>query len=41
MYHLDGHEKIAKVYGFWIFGCVDGYSRFVVLLDVASNKYSG
>jgi hypothetical protein len=40
MYHMDGHEKIAKVYGIWVHGGIDGYSRFIVYLRAATNKFA-
>ena len=38
LYHVDGHEKIAKLYGIWIHGCVDGYSRFIVYMQARTDK---
>jgi hypothetical protein len=38
LYHADGHEKIAKLWGIWIHGCIDGYSRYIVYLVAASDK---
>jgi len=40
LYHADAHEKIAKKYGFWIHLLLDGYSRFIIYLSVATNKKS-
>ncbi|CAH3036649.1 unnamed protein product, partial [Pocillopora meandrina] len=36
-WHLDGYDKI-KPFGFPISGCIDGYSRRVVFLEVASSN---
>ena len=38
VYHCDAHEKLAKLWGFWIHLCIDGYSRFIIYLTVAPNK---
>lgn len=38
LYHLDAHEKLAKGWGIWIHGCIDGYSRYIVYLKVSTNK---
>jgi len=38
LYHCDAHEKVAKVWGFWFHLCIDGYSRYIIYLKVASNK---
>ena len=38
MYHMDGHEKIAKLWGIWVHGGIDGYSRFIIYLKAATNK---
>ncbi|KAF7326242.1 Integrase catalytic domain-containing protein [Mycena kentingensis (nom. inval.)] len=37
LWHHDGNEKLRR-WGFYVHGCVDGYSRFIVYLAVASNK---
>lgn len=34
---MDGNEKL-KEWGFWIHGCIDGDSRFMVYAEVRSNK---
>jgi hypothetical protein len=39
LYHCDGHEKMAKVYGIWVHGGIDGYSRFVLYMKATANKY--
>jgi len=37
-WHMDGYEKL-KPYGFWIHGCVDGFSRRILWLELQrSNK---
>lgn len=37
-WHIDGHDKL-KLYGFSIHGCIDGFSRKLIWLEVgASNK---
>lgn len=36
-WHLDGHDKL-KPYGFSIHGCIDGYSRRLLWLEVASTN---
>lgn len=38
LYHLDAHEKVAKLHGMWVHGCVDGYSRKLIYLRAANNK---
>jgi hypothetical protein len=40
LWHLDGNHKLSK-WGFVIHGCVDGFSRFITFLRVATNNYSG
>lgn len=37
MWHLDGYDKL-KAFGFAIHGCVDGFSRMVLWLEVASTN---
>ena len=37
VWHLDGHEKL-KPFGFSIHGCIDGFSRYLVWLEVASSN---
>ena len=38
VWHIDGHDKL-KPYGISIHGCIDGYSRRIIWLEVAaSNK---
>ena len=36
-WHLDGYDKM-KSFGFCITGCIDGYSRRVMFLEVASSN---
>ena len=40
LYHIDAHEKLAKIWGIWIHICVDGYSRYIVYLKVSTDKLS-
>ena len=40
LYHIDAHEKLAKIWGIWIHICVDGYSRYIVYLKVSTDKYA-
>ena len=40
LYHIDAHEKLAKVWGMWLHICVDGYSRYIVYLAVSTDKYA-
>ena len=38
VWHIDGHDKL-KTYGLSIHGCIDDYSRRIILLEVAfTNK---
>jgi len=38
VWHIDGHDKL-KPYGFSIHGCIDGFSRRIIWLEVnSSNK---
>lgn len=37
LWHQDGNEKV-RPWGFYVHGCVDGYSRRVIYLVVSSNK---
>lgn len=34
---MDANEKLRS-YGFYIHGCVDGHSRFIVYLECRSSK---
>ena len=38
LYHADAHEKLAKIWGFWVHLLIDGYSRYIIYLVVAPNK---
>ena len=40
LYHCDAHEKLAKMWGFWFHLCIDGYSRFIIYLSLANNKFA-
>ncbi|CAH3168485.1 unnamed protein product [Porites lobata] len=35
--HIDGYDKL-KAYGFAIHGCIDGYSRRIMWLEVRSTN---
>lgn len=37
LWHHDGNEKL-RPWGFYVHGCVDGFSRLIVYLNVSSNK---
>ena len=37
VWHIDGHDKL-KPYGLGIHGCIDGYSRRIIWLEVASTN---
>ena len=37
VWHLDGHDKL-KPFGFSIHGCIDGYSRRLIWLEVAATN---
>lgn len=37
MWHIDGHDKL-KPFGFSIHGCIDGFSRRLLWLEVASTN---
>ena len=37
VWHIDGHDKL-KPYGLSIHGCIDGYSRRIIWLEVASTN---
>uniref|UniRef100_T1IHC8 Integrase catalytic domain-containing protein n=1 Tax=Strigamia maritima TaxID=126957 RepID=T1IHC8_STRMM len=39
LWHLDGNEKL-KMWGIYIHGCIDGYSRFPLHIKVSTNKRS-
>ena len=37
VWHIDGHDKL-KPYGISIHGCIDGYSRRIIWLEVAATN---
>jgi len=37
VWHIDGHDKL-KPYGFSVHGCIDGFSRRIIWLDVSSSN---
>ena len=37
VWHVDGYDKL-KAFGFCIHGCIDGYSRRIMWLEVASSN---
>ena len=37
VWHIDGHDKL-KPFGFCIHGCIDGYSRKLIWLEVGSSN---
>ena len=37
VWHIDGHDK-PKPYGISIHGCIDGYSRRIIWLEVAATN---
>ena len=37
LWHIDGNEKL-KPWGFYVHGCIDGFSRLIIYLVCASNK---
>jgi len=39
LFHHDGNEKL-KPWGFYIHGCVDGFSRLIIYLVCCNNKRS-
>ena len=36
--HADAHEKLAENWGIWVHILVDGYSRYIVYLEVTTDK---
>lgn len=36
-WHIDGHDKL-KPYGFCLQGCIDGFSRRIIWMEVASSN---
>ncbi|KAG9026602.1 hypothetical protein FS837_004565, partial [Tulasnella sp. UAMH 9824] len=39
LWHQDGNEKL-RPWGFYVHGCIDGYSRLIIYLECCSNKRS-
>ena len=37
VWHLDGHDKL-KPFRFSIHGCIDGFSQYLICLEVASSN---
>ena len=37
LWHIDGNEKL-RPWGFYIHGCIDGFSRLIIYLVCCSNK---
>ena len=37
LWHIDGYDKL-KPFGFWVNGCIDGFSRRIMRLEVASTN---
>jgi hypothetical protein len=37
LWHHDGNEKL-RPWGFYVHGCVDGYSRLIIYLLCSNNK---
>lgn len=37
LFHLDGYDKL-KPFGFCIHGCIDGFSRYLIWLEVATTN---
>ena len=40
LYHMDAHEKLAKLWGIWLHLMVDGYSRRILYLGARDNKFA-
>lgn len=39
LWHLDGWDKLGKLFGLYVHACIDGFSRYIIWLRVAnSNK---
>ena len=36
-WHIDGHDKL-KPFGFSLHGCIDGFSRRLIWLEVSSSN---
>jgi len=39
LWHQDGNEKL-RPWGFYVHGCVDGFSRMIIYLSCKTNKRS-
>ena len=37
LWHIDGYDK-RKPFGFWVHGCIDGFSHRIMWLEVASTN---
>ena len=37
VWHIDGHDKL-KPFGFSVYGCIDGFSRKLIWLEVTSSN---
>lgn len=37
LWHMDGNEKL-RPWGFYVHGCIDGFSRLIIYLVCTSNK---
>ena len=37
VWHIDGHDKL-KPYGFSIHGCIDGFSRKIIWLEIGTTN---
>lgn len=37
LWHMDGNEKL-RPWGFYVHGCIDGYSRRIIYLKCSTNK---
>ena len=37
MWHTNGYDKL-KPFGFWVHGCINGFSRRIMWLEVASTN---
>jgi len=37
LWHIDGYDKL-KLFSFCIHGCIDGFSRRLIWLEVSNNK---
>lgn len=39
LWHMDGNEKLHP-WGFYVHGCVDGFSRLMIYMECCNNKQS-